>query len=85
MHFKDKTIQTDAKGKPTPVDTEIGKGDTNYRALFAAIKKSRWSGVMAIETDSKAFAEDPNKLVAGAKAFFAAEVGKKKKPGRERR
>jgi L-ribulose-5-phosphate 3-epimerase len=77
MHFKDKTIQKDAKGKDTPVDTEIGQGDTKYPALFAAIKKSKWSGVMAIETDSKAFAEDPNKLVAGAKKFFAAQVGKK--------
>ena len=77
MHFKDKTIQKDAKGKDTPVDTEIGKGDTKYPALFAEMKKSKWSGVMAIETDSKAFAEDPNMLVAGAKKFFAAQVGKK--------
>ena len=77
MHFKDKTVQTDAKGKRTPVDTEIGQGDTKYPALFAEIKKSKWSGVMAIETDSKAFAEDPNKLVAGAKKYFAAQVGRK--------
>lgn len=77
MHFKDKTVQTDPNGKRTPVDTEIGKGDTNYPALFAEIKKSGWSGVMAIETDSKAFAEDPNKLVAGAKEFFAASLGTK--------
>jgi L-ribulose-5-phosphate 3-epimerase UlaE len=77
MHFKDKTVQTDAKGKATPVDTEIGKGDTDYPALFAAIRKSKWSGVMAIETDSKAFAEDPNKLVAGARKFFAAQTGRK--------
>jgi sugar phosphate isomerase/epimerase len=77
MHFKDKTVQTDAKGKATPVDTEIGNGDTDYPALFAAIRKSKWSGVMAIETDSKAFAEDPNKLVAGARKFFAAQTGRK--------
>jgi L-ribulose-5-phosphate 3-epimerase len=77
MHFKDKTVQTDANGKKTPVDTEIGKGDTKYPALFAEMKKSKWSGVLAIETDSKAFAEDPNKLVAGAKKFFAASLGKK--------
>lgn len=77
MHFKDKTIQTDAKGKATPVDTEIGKGDTKYPALFAEIRKSKWSGVLAIETDSKAFAEDPNKLVAGAKTFFASQLPRK--------
>ena len=77
MHFKDKTLEKDANGKATPVDTEIGKGDTKYPALFAEIKKSKWSGVMAIETDSKAFAEDPNELVAGAKKFFAAQLAKK--------
>jgi sugar phosphate isomerase/epimerase len=77
MHLKDKVTSTDAKGKATPVDTEIGKGKANYAGLFAEIKKSKWSGVMAIETDSKAFAEDPNRLVSEAKAFFASQVAKK--------
>lgn len=74
MHFKDKVVETAADGKKVPVDTEIGQGKANYRGLFAEIKKSKWTGVLAIETDSKAFAEDPNKLVAGAKAFFASQV-----------
>jgi sugar phosphate isomerase/epimerase len=77
MHFKDKVIETSADGKKTPVDTVIGKGKANYAGLFAEIKKSKWSGVMAIETDSKAFAEDPNRLVAEAKKFFEANVAKK--------
>jgi sugar phosphate isomerase/epimerase len=74
MHFKDKVVETAADGKKVPVDTEIGQGKANYQGLFAAIKQSKWTGVLAIETDSKAFAEDPNKLVAGAKAFFASQV-----------
>lgn len=74
MHFKDKTVSTAADGKIVAVDTEIGKGMSNYAGLFAEIKKSGWSGVMAIETDSKAFAEDPNRLVSEAKTFFAANV-----------
>jgi L-ribulose-5-phosphate 3-epimerase len=74
IHFKDKTTETDAKGKATPVDTEIGQGKANYAGLFAEIKKSQWRGVMAIETDSKAFAEDPNRLVAAAKTFFNASI-----------
>ena len=45
--------------------------------LFAAVKQSGWSGVFAIETDSKAFAEDPNRLVAEGKAFFASQLGRK--------
>lgn len=78
MHFKDKVTQPDPKtGKATPVDTEIGKGKANYAGLFAEIKKSKWSGVMAIETDSRTFAEDPNRLVAEAKAFFAAQTASK--------
>jgi sugar phosphate isomerase/epimerase len=77
MHFKDKVVETSAEGKKTPVDTEIGKGKANYAGLFAEIKKSKWSGVMAIETDHKGFAEDPNRLVAEAKVFFAASLAKK--------
>ena len=75
MHFKDK-VNEKANGKTVAVDTEIGRGQANYAGLFAEIKKSKWSGVMAIETDSKAFAEDPNRLVSEAKAFFASMTGK---------
>ncbi|HRE79559.1 MAG TPA: sugar phosphate isomerase/epimerase [Opitutaceae bacterium] len=82
MHFKDKTVQKGDDGKPVTAangsfvatDTEIGKGDSNYKGLFAEVKKSGWSGVMAIETDSKAFAEDPNRLVTEAKAYFSQMV-----------
>lgn len=77
MHFKDKQVQTTAEGKKVATDTEIGKGHTDYAALFAEIRKSGWSGVLAIETDSKAFAEDPNRLVSEAKAFFAASTARK--------
>ena len=77
MHLKDKVVQTAADGKKTPVDTEIGKGSANYAGLFAEITRSKWNGVMAIETDSKAFAEDPNRLVSEAKSFFAASTARK--------
>jgi L-ribulose-5-phosphate 3-epimerase len=74
LHFKDKTVTTAADGKKVATDTEIGKGQANYAGLFAEIKKSKWSGVMAIETDSAAFARDPNVLVAEAKKFFVAST-----------
>jgi sugar phosphate isomerase/epimerase len=74
MHFKDKTIETAPNGKKSSVDTEIGRGQANYASLFAAIKEAKWSGVMAIETDSKTFAEDPNRFVAEAKTFFASAL-----------
>lgn len=78
LHFKDKVTQTAPDGKITATDTEIGKGQANFAGLFAEIKKSKWSGVMAIETDSKAFAEDPNRLVAEAKTFFQAQLDPKR-------
>lgn len=73
MHFKDKKIEMTTEGKPVPVDTEIGQGQANYAGLFAAIKETKWSGVMAIETDSKAFAADPSRLVSEARLFFARQ------------
>ena len=73
MHLKDKEIVTN-DGKSVAVDTEIGKGNANYAGLFAEIKKSGWTGVMAIETDSKAFAENPSRLVDEARVFFNAQT-----------
>ena len=77
MHFKDKKHTTMADGKVVIEDTEIGKGEANYAGLFAEIKKSKWSGVMAIETDSKAFASDPHPLGSEASVFFKKSVAAK--------
>ena len=87
MHLKDKRLEpaapgamvTDKQGQkkpagPTILDVEIGTGQANYQGLFAEIKKAKWSGVMAIETDNGEFAKDPNKLVAGGVAFFKANM-----------
>ncbi|MCX6939657.1 MAG: sugar phosphate isomerase/epimerase [Verrucomicrobia bacterium] len=87
MHLKDKRMEpaapgamvTDKQGQkkpagPTILDVEIGTGQANYQGLFAEIKKAKWSGVMAIETDNGEFAKDPNKLVAGGVAFFKANT-----------
>jgi sugar phosphate isomerase/epimerase len=76
IHFKDKKVEKAADGKDVVLDVEIGTGQANYAGLFAEIKKSNWSGVMAIETDNKSFQSDPNQLVAGAQKFFASMWGK---------
>jgi sugar phosphate isomerase/epimerase len=57
------------------LDVEIGTGQANYRDLVAEIKKSGWTGVLAIETDNRAFQADPNRLVDEAARFFAANFG----------
>lgn len=85
MHLKDKRVEPPAplaagekadknSGKPVVLDVEIGTGQANYKDLFAEIKKAKWSGVLAIETDNGTFAQDPNKLVSGAAEFFKAKV-----------
>lgn len=73
IHLKDKkTIP--AEPKPLVLDVENGQGDVNYAGLFAEIRRTHWSGVMAIETDSAEFASDPAPLVESAVKFFAQEV-----------
>jgi sugar phosphate isomerase/epimerase len=76
LHFKDKIPEKGADGKKVVLDVEIGKGKANYDGLFAELKKRKWSGVLAIETDNRAFQADPNQMVAEAKKFFDAKMAK---------
>ncbi len=73
MHLKDKRVDTSA-ATPVVLDVEIGTGQANYAELFTEIKKAKWAGVMAIETDNAGFAADPNRLVREAAEFFKAHV-----------
>lgn len=73
MHLKDKRVDKSGE-KPVVLDVEIGTGQANFDGLFAEVKKEKWSGVMAIETDNAGFAQDPNKLVEGAVAVFKAHT-----------
>jgi hypothetical protein len=47
----------------------------NFQGLFAEISTSGWNGVMAIETDSKEFADTPRQFVSKAKNYFDAQTG----------
>lgn len=75
LHFKDKKVEIAADGKEVILDVPVGTGAANYAGLFAEIKRTGWSGVLAIETDNRSFQEDPNKLVEEGKKFFAANFG----------
>jgi sugar phosphate isomerase/epimerase len=72
IHFKDKKVEKAANGKDVVLDVELGTGQANYAGLFAEIKKAKWTGVMAIETDNKSFQTDPNQMVADGQKFFEA-------------
>ncbi len=69
FHVKDKKVEKSANGKEIILDVEIGTGIANYKGLFAELAKANWKGVMAIETDNRAFAGDPEKFVAEAISF----------------
>lgn len=70
IHLKDKKVNNTPNGD-VATDTKIGEGDANYNGLFAELKKANWDGVLAIETDSGAFAGSPDGFVAAAKEFVA--------------
>ncbi len=75
LHFKDKKVEPAADGKEVILDVPVGTGAANYAGLFAEIKRSGWSGVLAIETDNRSFQNDPNQLVEEGKKFFSAHFG----------
>jgi sugar phosphate isomerase/epimerase len=68
IHLKDKKVNNTDRGD-VATDTKIGEGDANYEGLFAELEKVKWDGVLAIETDSGAFAGNPTEFVAEAKVF----------------
>jgi sugar phosphate isomerase/epimerase len=70
IHLKDKKVEK-VDGKDVILDVDIGTGQSNYSGLFNELKKVKWSGVMAIETDNAGFAKDPNEYVAAALKFVA--------------
>ncbi len=76
MHVKDKMFDprnSDVK----PTDTHFGLGNVNFDELFELLVEDGWTGVLAIETDSKDFAQEPTEFVKRAKAFFEAHVPQK--------
>ena len=69
IHLKDKKTEKTADGKSVILDVMVGTGDANYKGLLAELKKAKWDGVLAIETDNGTFAKEPTAFVAGAIEF----------------
>jgi len=74
IHLKDKKVEK-TQGDDVAMDTHIGEGQGQLKDLLAELQKTGWNGVLAIETDSDAFARSPQEFVSKAKAFVA-EYGK---------
>lgn len=68
IHLKDKKVDV-IDGKQVITDVMVGTGAANYKGLLAELKKAKWDGVMAIETDNATFAKEPSEFVAGAIKF----------------
>ena len=68
IHLKDKKVDV-VDGKQVITDVMVGTGASNYVGLLAELKKAKWSGVMAIETDNATFAKEPTEFVVGAVKF----------------
>lgn len=68
IHLKDKRVEK-TQGDDVAFDTNIGEGQGKLANLLAELKKTGWTGVMAIETDSGEFAKNPDEFVAKAKVF----------------
>ncbi len=65
IHLKDKKIEK-VDGKDVILDVPIGQGQANYKDLLVELKKAKWDGVMAIETDNASFAKEPTDYVLSA-------------------
>lgn len=77
IHLKDKKIEIAADGAKVVIDAVVGTGATNFAGLFAAIKETNWSGVMAIETGRKPLTANPDTQVAAAIAVFETRMSGK--------
>lgn len=71
IHLKDKKVEK-TQGDDVAMDTLIGEGQGKLPDLLAELRKSGWTGIMSIETDSDAFARNPSDFVTKAKAFVQA-------------
>lgn len=68
IHLKDKRVEK-TQGDDVAFDTHIGEGQGRLDALLTELRETNWPGVLAIETDSDAFARQPDEFVSRAKAF----------------
>jgi sugar phosphate isomerase/epimerase len=68
IHLKDKAVET-VNGKTVINDVMIGTGKANYKGLFSELRKAKWDGILAIETDNGDFAKAPDDYVSGAVKF----------------
>jgi sugar phosphate isomerase/epimerase len=68
IHLKDKIVEK-VGGREKILDVKIGTGQANYPSLFNVLSRTKWKGVLAIETDNDSFAKEPSEYVDAAIKF----------------
>lgn len=72
IHLKDKKVEKTKVGRDVYLDVMVGTGHSNYKSLFKELKKAKWDGVLAIETDNKGYAAMPHECVSTAQKYVKA-------------
>lgn len=69
VHLKDKRTER-TEGDDVHFDTYIGEGEGRLAAFVRLLREEGFEGVLALETDSPAFAREPGEFVRRGKVFF---------------
>ena len=72
IHLKDKKVEK-KNGKEVINDVMIGTGQANFKGLFEELRKAKWDGVLAIETDNGDYANNPEEYVSKAIEFVRSQ------------
>jgi sugar phosphate isomerase/epimerase len=70
VHLKDETESKLADGRPYAEDLPTGQGRANLKDLAEQMKQMGWSGVLALESDSKEVAAAPAEFIENGRKFF---------------
>ena len=73
IHLKDKRTER-TQGDDVHFDTHIGEGKGKLAAFLRVLKEDGFEGVLALETDSRDFAREPEDFVTKAVEFFETQT-----------
>ena len=75
IHLKDKRTER-TQGDDVHFDTHIGQGEGKLASFLGVLREDGFEGVLALETDSREFAREPEGFVTTAVEFFETQAKK---------
>jgi L-ribulose-5-phosphate 3-epimerase len=73
IHLKDKRTEK-TQGDDVHFDTHIGQGKGKLASFLRVLREEGFEGVLALETDSREFAREPEEFVTKAVEFFETQT-----------